>query len=50
MSGEVAENHVEERNKDKIVALQDLHWEKGIEVSTEASSPSIPIPEMPYEP
>ena len=53
-SGEVVENHVEERMKEKkeeqIGTPQDLHQEKGIEVSIAASSPSILILEMPYEP
>jgi hypothetical protein len=49
-SGEVVENHVEERKEEQFEAPQDLLWEKGKEVSTEASSPSPPIPEMPYEP
>ena len=49
-SGEVVENRVKERKEEKIGAPQDLHWEKGKEVSTAASSPSILIPEMPYEP
>jgi hypothetical protein len=50
----VVEIHVEERKEEKkeeqIGTPQDLHQEKGIEVSIAASSPSILIPEMPYEP
>jgi hypothetical protein len=52
-SEEVVENHVEERKEEKkeeqIEAPQDLLREKCKEVSTEASSPSILIPEAPYE-
>jgi hypothetical protein len=52
-SEEVVENHVEERNEEKkeeqIKAPQDLLREKCKEVSVEASSPSILIPEAPYE-
>jgi hypothetical protein len=49
-SGEVVENHVGERTKEQFEAPLDLHREKGKEVRTEASSPSPPIPEVPYEP
>jgi hypothetical protein len=49
-SEEVVKNHVEERKEEQIEAPQDLHWEKGKEVSTEASSLSPHILEMPYEP
>ena len=53
-SGEVDKNHLEERNveqnEEQIEVPQDLHREKGKEESTEASSSSPPIPEMPYEP
>ena len=53
-SGEVVKNHVEERKEEKkeeqIEAPQDLHWEKGKEVSTTASLPSILMLETPYEP
>jgi hypothetical protein len=49
----VVENHVEERKEEKkeeqIEAPQDLLREKCKEVSAEASSPSILIPEVPYE-
>jgi hypothetical protein len=49
-SEEVVENHVEERKEEKqIEAPQDLLREKCKEVSAEASSPSILIPEVPYE-
>jgi hypothetical protein len=52
-SEEVVENHVEERKDEKkeeqIEAPQDLLWEKCKEVSVEASSPSILIPEAPFE-
>jgi hypothetical protein len=52
-SEEVVKNHVEERKEEKkeeqIEASQDLLREKCKEVSTEASSPSILIPEAPYE-
>jgi hypothetical protein len=52
-SEEVVENHVEERkeekNEEQIEAPQDLLREKCKEVSAEASSPSILIPEAPYE-
>ena len=41
-SEEVAENQMEKRNEEKIKAPQDLHREEGKEVSTEASSISIP--------
>jgi hypothetical protein len=49
-SGKVVENHVEERKEEQIEVPQDLHREKGKEVSIGASSPLPPIPEMPYEP
>jgi hypothetical protein len=48
-SEEVVENHVEERKEEQIEAPQDLLWEKCKEVSVEAFSPSILIPEVPYE-
>jgi hypothetical protein len=48
-SEEVVENHVEERKEEQIEAPQDLLREKCKEVSAEASSPSILIPEAPYE-
>jgi hypothetical protein len=52
-SEEVVENHVEERKEEKkeeeIEAPHDLLREKYKEVSAEASSPSILIPEAPYE-
>jgi hypothetical protein len=34
-SGEVVENHMEERKEEQIEVPQDLHQEKGKEVSTE---------------
>jgi X-X-X-Leu-X-X-Gly heptad repeat protein len=50
-SEEVVEKHVEERKEEKkeeqIKVPQDLLWEKCKEVSAEASSPSILIPEVP---
>ena len=49
-SGEVVKNHVGERKEEQFEAPHDLHREKGKEVSTEVSSPSPPIPELPYEP
>jgi hypothetical protein len=49
-SGEVVKNHVEERKEEQIGTPQDLHQEKGIEMSIAASSPSILILEMPYAP
>ena len=49
-SEKVVENHMEERTEEHIEAPQDLRREKGKEVSTEASSPSPPILEMPFEP
>jgi hypothetical protein len=52
-SEEVVENHMEERKEEKkeeeIEAPQDLLREKCKEGSAEASSPSILIPEVPYE-
>jgi hypothetical protein len=52
-SEEVVENHMEERKEEKkeekIEAPHDLLREKYKEVSVEASSPSILIPEAPYE-
>jgi hypothetical protein len=52
-SEEVVENHVEERKDEKkeeeIEAPHDLLREKYKEVSAEASSPPILIPEAPYE-
>jgi hypothetical protein len=52
-SEEMFKNHVEERkeekNEEQIEASQDLLREKCKEVSAEASSPSILIPEAPYE-
>jgi hypothetical protein len=48
-SEEVVENHVEERKEEQIEAPQNLLQEKCKEVSAEASSPSILIPEAPYE-
>jgi hypothetical protein len=52
-SEEVVKNHMEERkeekNEEQIEASQDLLREKCKEVSAEASSPSILIPEAPYE-
>jgi hypothetical protein len=52
-SGEVVENHGEERKEEQkeeqIEAPLDLYWEKGKEVSTTTSSPSSPIPKAPYE-
>jgi hypothetical protein len=52
-SEEVVENHVEERKEaqkeEQIEAPQDLLREKWKEGSAEASSPSILIPEVPYE-
>ena len=49
-SGKVVENHMKERKEEQIVAPQDLHQAKFKEVSTEASSSSTPILEMPYVP
>jgi hypothetical protein len=53
-SGEVVENHMEERKEEQkeeqIEAPLDLYWEKGKEVSTMTSSPSRLIPETPCEP
>jgi hypothetical protein len=49
-SGKVVDIHVEERKDEQNKALQNLHREKGKEVSTEASSSSTPIFKMPYEP
>jgi hypothetical protein len=46
-SEEVVENHKEEGKKEQIEVTHDLHQEKGKEVSTEASSASTPIPELP---
>jgi hypothetical protein len=46
-SEEVVENHEEEGKKEQIELTHDLHREKGKEVSTEASSASTPIPELP---
>jgi hypothetical protein len=52
-SGEVVENHGEERKEEQkeeqIEAPLDLYCEKGKEVSTATSSPSSHIPEAPYE-
>jgi hypothetical protein len=45
-SEEVVENHKEE-GKEQIEVTNDLHREKGKEVSTEASSTSTSIPELP---
>jgi hypothetical protein len=45
-SEEVVENHKEE-GEEQIEVTHDLHREKGKEVSTEASSASTPIPELP---
>ena len=49
-SGRVVDNHVEERKDEQIVAPQNLHQNKGKEVSNEASSSFAPTPEIPYEP
>jgi len=38
---------IEEGKEEQIEVIQDLHWEKGKEVSTEASLASTPIPELP---
>jgi hypothetical protein len=46
-SEEVVENHKEEGKDEQIEVTHDLHREKGKEVSTEASSASTPIPELP---
>jgi hypothetical protein len=46
-SEEVVENHEEEGKEEQIEVTQDPHWEKGNEVSIEASSASTPIPELP---
>jgi hypothetical protein len=46
-SEEVVENHEEEGKKEQIELTHDLQREKGKEVSTEASSASTPIPELP---
>jgi len=46
-SEEVIKKHEEEGKEEQIEVIQDLHREKGKEVSTEASSASIPIPELP---
>jgi hypothetical protein len=45
-SEEVVENHKEEGKEEQIEVTQDLHREKGKEVSIDASSASIPIPEL----
>lgn len=46
-SEEVVENHKEEGKKEQIEVTHDLHREKGKDLSTEASSTSTPIPELP---
>jgi hypothetical protein len=46
-SEEVVENHKEEGKEEQIEVTHDLHQEKGKEVSTEVSSASTPIPELP---
>jgi len=46
-SEEVVKNHKEEGKEEQIEVTHDLHWEKGKEVSIEASSASTPIPELP---
>jgi hypothetical protein len=46
-SEEVVENHKEEGNEEQIEVTNDLHRENGKEVSTEASSTSTSIPELP---
>jgi hypothetical protein len=46
-SEEVVENQEEERKKERIEVTHDLHWARGKTVSTEASSASTPIPELP---
>lgn len=46
-SEEVVENQEEEGKKEQIEVTQNLHREKGKEVSTEASSASTPILELP---
>jgi hypothetical protein len=43
----VVENHEEGGKEEQIVVTHNLHQEKGKEVSTEASSASTPIPELP---
>jgi hypothetical protein len=46
-SEEVVENHKEEGKEEQMEVTHDLHREKGKEVSTEVSSASTPIPELP---
>jgi len=46
-SEEVVENHKEEGKEEQIEVTNDLHRQKGKEVSTEASSTSTSIPELP---
>jgi hypothetical protein len=46
-SEEVVANQEEEGKEEQIEVTNDLHREKGKEVSTEASSASTPIPELP---
>jgi hypothetical protein len=48
-SEEVVENHEEEGKKEQIEVTHDLHREKGKEVSTESSSTSTSIPELPRD-
>jgi hypothetical protein len=48
-SDEVVENHEEEGKDEQIEVTHDLHREKGKEVSTEASSTSTPILELPRD-
>jgi len=46
-SEEVVENQEEKGKDDQMEVTHDLHWKKGNEVSTEASSASTPILELP---
>jgi len=46
-SEEVVKNWEEERKEERIEVTDDLYRGKGKEVSTEASSASTPIPELP---
>jgi hypothetical protein len=43
----MVENQEEEGKEEQIEVTHDLHREKGKKVSTEVSSTSTPIPELP---
>jgi hypothetical protein len=49
-SERIVDNNVEEKKDEQIEAPQNLHQDKGKQVSTETSSSSAPNNEVPYKP